>query len=304
MFTRWCFRGALALWAALVVSASASAASGGVVVFQAGPGYERALTVAQARSEFYRLFGQATVLSGNPKSEYWVKRMAKVSSVTLRPDGLEFTWTSAGKYKAGQTTSCTFDSLAGPVVRDHGKMQKWMRYGVHLGLECDLGLAFGSADDAVLFAKALYVLKSHQVAPEDPAAAAAFEEVARRYVAADPKPEFPEEARRFKVQAEQALDLGREDEALEKYAQALQIAPWWPEGHFNRGVLFGKMEFYPEAVRELKRYLALVPGAPDARAVQDKIYQWEALGSPTTVTPPPPSVSDQETLGGLFKKMK
>jgi len=304
MLTRWHFRGALVLWAALVSVLPASAAGGGQPVFQAGPGYERALTVAQARSEFYRLFGQGTVLSGNPKSEYWVKRMAKVSSVTLRPDGLEFTWTSVGKYKAGQTTACTFDSLSDPEVRDHGKMQKWMRYGVHLGLACDLGIAFGSAEDAIQFAKALYVLKSHRVAPEDPAAAAAFEEAARRYLAADPKPEFPEEARRFKVQAEQALDQGRGDEALEKYAQALQVAPWWPEGHFNRGVLFGQMEFYSEAIRELKRYLALVPDAPDARAVQDKIYQWEALAGPVAVAPPPPAPTSNESLGGLFKKMK
>jgi len=304
MLVRWRFRGALVLWATLVSAIPAAAAGEGVVVFQAGPGYERALTVAQARREFYRLFGQGTVLSGNPKSEYWVKRMATVSSVTLRTDGLEFTWTSVGKYKGGQTTSCPFDALSDPVVRDHGKMQKWMRYGVHLGLECDLGLAFGSPEDAILFAKALYVLKRHVVAPEDPAVAAAFEEVSGRYLAADPKPELPEEARRFKVQAEQALDQGRDDEALERYAQALQIAPWWPEGHFNRGVLFGKMEFYTEAIRELRRYLALVPGAPDARAVQDKIYQWEALAESTTVVPPSPASSQNEGLGGYLKKRK
>jgi len=65
------------------------------------------------------------------------------------------------------------------------------------------------------------------------------------------------------------------DGAFEHYAKALAIAPWWPEGRFNRALILGELKRYSEAVREMKRYLQLVPDAPNARASQDKIYEWE-----------------------------
>jgi tetratricopeptide (TPR) repeat protein len=261
------------------------------------------MTVPQARKEFYRLFGQAAVLSGNPRSEFWAKKLAVVQSVTLRGNGLEFTYVTGRKSEV-QTTSCTFDSLSDPEVRDHGGFVRGMRYAVNTGLACDWGMAFGDADDAIQFAKALCVLKHHAIPPEDPAASAAFDAAAKSYLAANPKPELPEEARKFKVQAELALDQGRDDEALEKYGQALQIAPWWPDGHYNRGIIFGRLEFYPEAIREMQRYLRLVPDATDARAVQDKIYQWESQSQAATAVPAPQEPAAQQRPLFLWKAKK
>ncbi len=123
-------------------------------------------------------------------------------------------------------------------------------------------------------ADALYVLR-RGVPAETAEEAETFKVVVEKYRAAAPPPEFPEEARRARVQAESALRDKRLDDAVERYEEALKIAAWWPEGRFNRALILGDLERYAEAMREMKRYLALVPEAPNARAAQDKIYEWE-----------------------------
>ncbi len=107
-----------------------------------------------------------------------------------------------------------------------------------------------------------------------------FQAVVEEYRAANPKPGLHEEARKFKVQAEFALQEKQFARAAELYGKALDIAPWWPEGHFNRALILGETKRYREAMREMKRYLLLVPDASNARAAQDKIYQWEGVAGP------------------------
>ncbi len=114
---------------------------------------------------------------------------------------------------------------------------------------------------------------------EDPKEAAVFEAEAKKYRALVVKPELPEEARRFNVQAVAAFKDKQFKEAAESYANALKAAPWWPEGHFNRALILGELNRFAEAIREMKRYLQVVPDAPNARAAQDKIYEWERFTS-------------------------
>lgn len=125
------------------------------------------------------------------------------------------------------------------------------------------------------FARAWYVL-AHTSAV-DPAQEAAFERAAQSYRTAAVKPQLPEEAVKYKVQAELAVQQKRFDDAVELYDQALGIAPWWPAGHYNRGLIFGELQDYEEGIRALQKYLKLEPEASNARAVQLKIYQWESL---------------------------
>jgi len=108
-------------------------------------------------------------------------------------------------------------------------------------------------------------------------AADSFQEVVTKYLSADPKPRLPEEAHKFQVQAEFAIQQKRFDLAAQLFAQALEIAPWWPAGHFNRALILGELKQYEGAMLEMKRYLMLTPNAPDARASQEQIYQWELL---------------------------
>ncbi|HEY6095419.1 MAG TPA: SUMF1/EgtB/PvdO family nonheme iron enzyme, partial [Gallionellaceae bacterium] len=107
-----------------------------------------------------------------------------------------------------------------------------------------------------------------------------FQQVAKQYRAANPKPVMPESARKFKVQAEFALQEKRYDQAIDLYSKALEITPWWPEGHYGLAVALGEKKKYLDAMREMKRYLMLAPDGADARAAQDKIYQWESVVGP------------------------
>jgi|CXWL01.1.fsa_nt_gi hypothetical protein len=89
-----------------------------------------------------------------------------------------------------------------------------------------------------------------------------------------------EDLRRVQVQVEVAIRANRTVDAARLYRDALRTAPAWPEGHFNLGLLYGELELYPEAITEMRRYLYLAPNAPDVRAVQDRIYEWEAAMGP------------------------
>jgi hypothetical protein len=111
----------------------------------------------------------------------------------------------------------------------------------------------------------------------DPATDRGFYDLARNYRDAPVKPALSEDARRYRVQAEAAVESKQYQDAADLYAQVNSVAPWWPEGHLNRAFLLAALNQYREATYELKRYLALVPDAPNARAMQDKIYVWEGM---------------------------
>jgi tetratricopeptide (TPR) repeat protein len=131
----------------------------------------------------------------------------------------------------------------------------------------------GGIEHAKQIVNAVFVIK--QDAGNDSQDQSNFMKVAQTYREASSKPVFPEEARKFKVQAEAAIRDKDFDGAAASYEEAIKIAPWWPEGHFNRALVLGETGDYETAMLEMKRYLMLVPNAPDARAAQDKIYEWE-----------------------------
>jgi predicted TPR repeat methyltransferase len=81
------------------------------------------------------------------------------------------------------------------------------------------------------------------------------------------------------VQAEGAVRDKKFNDAANLYGEALKVAPWWPEGHFNRALVLSETGDYDTAMREMKHYLQLAPDAPNARAAQDKIYDWERRAS-------------------------
>jgi len=104
-----------------------------------------------------------------------------------------------------------------------------------------------------------------------------FQDVVTKYQAANPKPSLPEEARKFKVQADFMAQEKQNDKAITLYGKALDIAPWWAEGHYKLALALGETKKYRDAMREMKRFLLLAADAPEARAAQDKIYQWEIV---------------------------
>lgn len=99
----------------------------------------------------------------------------------------------------------------------------------------------------------------------------------RTWRAAQPKPELPEEARRFAVQAQALAEAKRYQEAESAYATVAHLCPWYPQAYFNRALILAAMEQYPDAIAAMNRYIEIVSDAPDVRAVRDQIYKWEVL---------------------------
>lgn len=116
--------------------------------------------------------------------------------------------------------------------------------------------------------------------PPPSASASADSEFTSAVDAAPPIESRTDELRRVQVQVEGLLRASRNADAARLYRDSLRTAPNWAEGHFNLGLLYGELEFYFEAITEMRRYLHLAPNADDVRAVQDRIYEWEAaMGS-------------------------
>lgn len=162
-------------------------------------------------------------------------------------------------------------------------------FGVPLGgkwyLWCTDGGQFedNRAGCTRLLADALYVLrKARQSMPTEDER---FREAVAKYRALATKPSLPEDVRRFKVQAEFLIQQKRYADAIKIYAEALKVAPWWPDGRFNRALLLGETRRFREAIQEMGRFLALEPDAPDARQAQDSIYRWEAMATMGTGRP-------------------
>jgi tetratricopeptide (TPR) repeat protein len=139
-------------------------------------------------------------------------------------------------------------------------------------------------NDAVACVNALFVLKRYAEGygpPKDPATEATFQEEARKYRELAVKPALPEEARKYAVQGDFAVEKKNLSVAVDRYAEALKVAPWWPEGHLRRGLILADLDRYGEAMEEMRRFLLLAPEATEARAAQDNIYKWESAGTLT-----------------------
>jgi len=105
---------------------------------------------------------------------------------------------------------------------------------------------------------------------------AKFREALAKYPTSESRPPFPEEARRFKVLAESAVEAKSVEQATSHYTSALQAAPWWVEGYFNVALLYSELKNYDGAIRNMRRFLLLEPNHPKAREAQDQIYRWES----------------------------
>ncbi len=90
------------------------------------------------------------------------------------------------------------------------------------------------------------------------------------------KPSITEEQRKYIVQANSFAKEKLYSQAIEAYKNALaidQVA--YPVAYYNLALLLAETKDFKLAVRNMKKYLLLLPDAPDARAAQDKIYEWE-----------------------------
>lgn len=90
------------------------------------------------------------------------------------------------------------------------------------------------------------------------------------------KPEMPENARRYAVQAVNATVEQNYNKSIELWGKALSITPYNPIAFYNLALIWEFKNNYNNAVTYMKKYLQLSPDAEDARNAQDKIYLWES----------------------------
>jgi tetratricopeptide (TPR) repeat protein len=103
----------------------------------------------------------------------------------------------------------------------------------------------------------------------------------RLYPSLAVKPALPDEAHRFEVQAVSFTQRQDYPRAIEAYRKVISAAPWGPNAYFNCALLEGEQRQYSQAISDMRNYLSLSPQASDAKAAQDKIYEWEALSKST-----------------------
>lgn len=103
-----------------------------------------------------------------------------------------------------------------------------------------------------------------------------FSSFAAKYRELTVKPAITEEQRKFIVRANSFAKDKLYLQAIEAFKKALaidQVA--YPVAYYNLALLLAEEKDFKKAIMNMKKYLLLVPDAPDARAAQDKIYEWE-----------------------------
>jgi len=177
--------------------------------------------------------------------------------------------------------SCTYEAMKYPEVVTGVVMSGTELSIVGLRAEPCIRWIFESSreEDARKLAAALLRFRNSTLAERNAWLAGkeqVFVDAAERYRSVNPKPAISEDVHRFDVVAQAAVRDKRLVDAAKAYEQGLELAPWWPEGHFNAALVWGETGFYSRAIDQMNKYVALMPDAPNLRAVKDKIYEWEA----------------------------
>jgi tetratricopeptide (TPR) repeat protein len=126
--------------------------------------------------------------------------------------------------------------------------------------------------DLIFFMQHQYAVKYYEQDLDD------FKRLAAKYHAMSEKPDMSEEQRKLFVQGNAMNDRLNYGEAIVYYSQAVSFNPLaYPEGYYNFAIIASLAENYELAILNMKKYLLLLPEAPDASSAQDKIYEWEAI---------------------------
>jgi len=90
------------------------------------------------------------------------------------------------------------------------------------------------------------------------------------------KPAISDEVTKRQLLAEDAIqerDLGA---AVAYYKAGVAIDPTWAKGWYNAALISAESKNFSDAAFDMKHYLILLPDAPDAAAVKERLLLWEA----------------------------
>lgn len=88
------------------------------------------------------------------------------------------------------------------------------------------------------------------------------------------RPVQSDEWNRRRVLAENGVREQQYWTALEHYEAGLREMPAWPEGWFNAALLYEALGEWTYAIDRMRKYLELMPDAPDVKAANEKIIIW------------------------------
>ena len=104
-----------------------------------------------------------------------------------------------------------------------------------------------------------------------------FDKIAKDYHSLVIKPTITEEQRKYIVQANSMNEKKDYLNAIKLYNTLIEKNPIaYPAAYYNLALISAQTGNYLYAIVNMKKYLLLVPESEDARAAQDKIYEWEA----------------------------
>lgn len=171
-----------------------------------------------------------------------------------------------------------FNGYAREVDIDGSARQNGLRHFIFGYRGSGYNPAASDEENAKLLADSInrLIYESRNGNPYDRAQDTDFQSKAAAWHALGAKPALPEEARKQRVLAENAVQEKDFDAAIKYYEAGLRIFPMWPEAYFNAALVSGELGDYSNALMYIRRYLTLTPDAPDAQAARDKSYVWEA----------------------------
>jgi tetratricopeptide (TPR) repeat protein len=134
---------------------------------------------------------------------------------------------------------------------------------------------FAELPDAQRFADDLYFIQP-KLEKDHRERLALFQAKVAHYRGMKVKPPVSEEQRKYIVQANALNERKDYAGAIDLYSKVIDVDPVsFPPAYFNLALLCAQMQRFQPAIAYMKQYLLLVPDANDARAAQDKIYEWE-----------------------------
>jgi tetratricopeptide (TPR) repeat protein len=152
-------------------------------------------------------------------------------------------------------------------VTDKGFYMPYVRVKDHL-------LTCGGKEvaDLLFYMQHQYAIKYYKEDLEN------FKPLALKFQTSSEKPVMNAEQRKLIVQGNEMNKQLDYEDALIYYEKAISLNPVsYPEGYYNYAIIAALAEKYELAILNMKKYLLLLPNAPDAISAQDKIYELEAL---------------------------
>ena len=104
-----------------------------------------------------------------------------------------------------------------------------------------------------------------------------LDRIGRIYLTLPFKPVPPPLAKQYAFKGEQEALAGRWRQAEHAYRQAIAMAPWWAEAHYNTAMVwYAGLDALPAAIREMEIYLRLAEkNDPERTKAKRRLRFWQ-----------------------------